>query len=673
MFPTMFIRAAGRQGFKSEALERSIDEIPDEVLPVVLILDNERACVLIERKTSTEFSIYFPGEKNPDQTIDREKLEALHSGHAIYVKPIAELGSHSQAVASNSPKAWFWATIRESWWTYSQVVLAAVLINSFAIASPLFVMNVYDRVLPNDAVETGWVLAAGVVTVFLFDFLLRNVRAVFIDHAGKRADVMIACRIFDHLLDMRLEHRPASSGSTASTMREFESVRDFFTSATLAAFIDLPFALIFVGVIALISWQLGALVLMAVLIVLFMGLFVQLPLAKVAERALLQNEHRHGVLVESINGLETIKTVGAAGRMRALWENLVGLTAESAQQNRFVTNLSVHTILLVQQVATVVVVIAGVYLVQDGTVSAGGLIAAVILTGRAIAPMSQVSHLMTRFHHARTALESIDSLMKKPVDRPADRTFVQRPNLNGEIVLDKVSFSYPETDYPVLQDVSLRISEGERVGIVGRVGCGKTTLIKLLTGLYAPSTGTVTIGGTDNQQIEPTDLRSQIGYVPQDVFLFRGTVRENIAISDPQADDERIIEAARRVGLDRFLNDHPLGFDLPVGERGDGLSGGQKQLISVARAILRKPKILILDEPTSSTDTNTEAFLIKNLPETVDNATLILVSHRASTLSLAERLIVFEKGQVVADGPKAVIMEALTAGRLSNPDGSAKD
>jgi len=679
MLPSLFLRAAVRQGFKAEALERPLTEIQDEVLPVVLILEGNKACVLTERQTSTKYSIHFPGEKKENQIVTREKLEKLHTGHVIYLKPVSALGSHSEAVSSNTPKAWFWATVKESWWTYIQVMIAAILINSFAIASPLFVMNVYDRVLPNNAVETGWVLAGGVATVFLLDFLLRNLRAIFIDHAGKRADVVIACRIFDHLLDMRLSHRPASAGSMASTMREFESVRDFFTSATLASFIDLPFAFVFVFVITLISWQVGILVLVAVFVVLIMSLFVQLPLARVAERALAQTEHKHGVLVEAINGLETIKVVGAAGRMRALWENLVGLTAETAQQNRFVTNLSVHTILFVQQFTTVAVVVAGIYLIQDGSISAGGLIAAVILTGRAIAPMSQVSHLMTRFHHARTSLEAIDSLMRRPVDRPTDRTFVQRPNLKGEIVLENVNFAYPETEYPVLRDLSVRIAPGERVGLVGRVGCGKTTLIKLIAGLYSPTSGTVSIDGTDNQQIEPNDLRSQIGYVPQDVFLFRGTVRENIAITDPHADDERIAEASRIVGLDRFINRHPLGYDLPVGERGDGLSGGQKQLISVARALLRKPKIFILDEPTSSTDTQTEALLMENLPAAIGDATLLLVTHRASLLKLVDRLIVFDQGKIVADGPRGVILEALASGRIASsenvrtPDGAGNN
>ncbi len=661
---SMFVRAAERSGLKARVVKRKLASINRLVLPTVLILKNNRACVLVDMPRKRTAKVILPEAGGGELDVDLRDLADDYTGYAIYVRPVAELDEEIERRDIPRPSSWFWGTIASNWWSYVQVVLAASLINVFALATPLFIMTVYDRVVPNNAVETLWVLATGVIFVFCFDFILKSLRGYFIDAAGKRADVLLASRIFEQVMDMKMAARPGSSGAFANNLREFETLRDFFTSATLVALVDLPFVGFFILIIWAVGGDIATIHLVAVPLVLAVGLALQVPLNRIVTRHMREAEEKHGVLIESLNGLETLKALGGEGTMRRKWEDFVGLTATSSMGARVVSQGGVNFATFVSQATSVAVVIYGVFLIKDGEMTVGGLIACVMLSSRAMGPLVQVAQLLTRFHRSMSALRSLNRIMKAPVERPANAKFLHRPDLEGGVALKDVHFAYPGQEVEALRGVSFDIKAGERVGIIGRVGSGKSTVAKLLLGLYEPTSGAVLIDGTDLRQVDPVDLRRAIGYVPQDVYLFRGSVRDNITMASPQADDVAVLRSAHLAGVHDFVSQHPSGYDLPIGERGEGLSGGQRQAVAIARALMNDPKLIILDESTSSMDTRGEAAFKKRLEDVLEKRTLVLVTHRASMLNLVDRLIVLDHGRVVADGPREQVIEALQGGQL---------
>ena len=664
--PRMFLRAAERAGFRARVVKRKFQQISKDILPVVVPFEDGQAAVLLDILPQEEkVRVMLPENGARVENMPRTRIEARWSGYVILVQPENPIQFQRPDAARRDPSSWFWGTLRQNWWIYSQVVLAAVFINLFGLVSPMFVMIVYDRVIPNNAHETLWVLAAGVLTVIVFDLILKTVRAFFIDYAGKRADILMGSRLFDQVLDMRLAGRPKSAGVFANTLREYESLREFFTSATLAAVIDLPFVLLYLLVLWLVCGPISLVLVAAVPLVLGYGFFLQIPLRRVVNKNLKESGTKHGILVEAINGLETIKAVGAEGRLRGLWEQALGATATSSQKSRALSISGVNFTGWVQQTVSVGVILYGVHLVGKNQLTMGGLIACVMLGGRAIAPLAQVAQLITRLNQSMVSLKGLNEIMSAPVERAADQACLHRPHLAGEIEFRDVSFRYPGTDIDSLKGVSFRIPAGESVGIIGRIGSGKTTLAKLILGLYEPTDGMVLADGVDLRQIDPADLRRNIGYVPQEPFLFRGTARDNITAAAPFMEDAAVIRAARLAGISDFLEQHPLGYDLPVGERGDGLSGGQRQGLTVARALLRMPSILVMDEPTSSMDAASEQAMCNRLQAFLTDHTMLLITHRTSLLNFVSRIIVMDRGQVVADGPRKQIFETLAAGRLT--------
>jgi ATP-binding cassette subfamily C protein LapB len=661
--PELAVRAAERAGLSARLMRRPLHRISDLTLPCVLLLDDRSACVLVALLPGDHARVAMP-ESGGAVELPLADIAERYRGYALFARPQVRFDRRAEQAAGAEPRGWCWGTLAEAWPIYAEVVLAAVLINLFALASPLFIMNVYDRVVPNRAIETLWVLAAGVITVFVFDFVLRNLRAYFVDGAGRIADLKLASRIFEQVMGIRMAARPASAGAFANNLREFESLRDFFTSATVVTLVDLPFVLLFIGIV----WWIGGLVALvpavAVPLVLAFGLLLQAPLNRIVRRTFQEAAHKHGVLVESIGGLETIKSVGAEGRMQRNFEQFVGATAASGMRARLLAGLGVNLALLAQNLVTVGVVIFGVYRIADGLMTIGALVACTIITGRAMAPLTQVAGLLTRYHQARAAYDALDRVMALPVERPAQARFLHRPQLRGEVAFRDVTFAYPGQKLPALHAVSFVIRPGERVGLVGRIGSGKTTIEKLVLGLYEPDQGAVLLDGTDLRQIDPADLRRSIGCVLQDVCLFHGTIRDNIALGAPVADDAAVLRAARIAGVEDFVARHPLGFDLNVGERGERLSGGQRQAVAVARALLLDPPILLFDEPSSAMDNGAEGRLKQRLEQILPGKTLLLVTHRASLLSLVERLIVLDGGRVVADGPRHDVLKALAAGRI---------
>jgi ATP-binding cassette subfamily C protein LapB len=662
--PELAVRAAERAGLSARVVRRpQINKILPVTLPCILLMKGGTCCVL--QNVSRGFAdILLPEAGGTSKTVAVEELQPQCSGYAIFARTEARFDERAPDTKLTEPRAWFWGTLWQFWPIYSHVLLASVLINCFAIASPLFIMNVYDRVVPNQAVETLWVLAAGVVTVFGFEFIMRNLRTYFVDVAGKNADVIIASRLLEQLMSTRLDSKPASTGAMANNLREFESLREFFTSGTLVALVDLPFIFLFVGVIFIVSGPVAFVPLAMVPLVIIVGVFLQYPLRSVIEKSQREASQKHALLVEAIDGLETIKATAGEGRVQKSWERFVGLSAASSGKARFISGLATTFAQIAIQMATVIVIVYGVYEIAAGNITMGALIAATILTGRALAPLGAVAAMLTRLQQSRVALKSLDNLMKAPVERALNKKFLHRPRLSGQIEFKQVTFSYPHQETMALDGLSFRIKPGERVGMLGRIGSGKSTVARMMMGLYEPKEGAVLFDGTDIRQIDPADLRRNVGYVSQDNYLFFGSVRDNISFGAPHIDDESILRAASVAGVSDFLRTHPHGFDLQVGERGMALSGGQRQSVAIARSLLLDPPIILLDEPTSHMDNSSEAAFKRRIDATLQGKTLLLVTHRSSLLSLVDRLLIIDNGKIVADGPKDEVLKALRQGQI---------
>ncbi|MCU7816681.1 MAG: type I secretion system permease/ATPase [Candidatus Thiodiazotropha sp. (ex Rostrolucina anterorostrata)] len=671
--PELFLRAAERAELSARVVRRPLKKISSLVLPAVLLLKGRQSCILMENnKGSDLLTIVQPESGEGSHQISREALEQEYVGYTIFVRAEHRFDDRSPEVLRLRSRHWFWGTLLKSWRIYRDVLVSSLLINSFALASPLFIMNVYDRVVPNNAIETLWVLAIGVMIVYTFDVVMRTLRGYFIDIAGKKSDILLSASLFERVLGIKMSARPPSVGAFANNLREFESIRDFITSATVVTLVDLPFVVLFLLVIWLVGGPLVIVPAVCIPLVIIYGLLIQSPLRQSVEATYRASAQKGATLIESLTAVETIKHLGAESIVQRKWEQLTGHIAKWGVRSRLLSASVTNVAVFFQQVAQVGIVVLGVYLISEGEISMGALIAGVILVGRAMAPMAQVANLTVRYYQAKTALDSLNSIMDLPVERPEGKIFVSRERFQGDIELDDITFAYPGEENIALNHVSLHVSSGEKVAIIGKVGSGKTTIEKLIQGLYDPNSGAVCIDGTDLRQIDPADLRRSIGYVPQDIMLFYGSVRENIALGAPYPDDSDILKVAEIAGVTEFVNQHPHGFDMQVGERGEHLSGGQRQAIAIARALLLDPPVLLLDEPSNSMDNSTEAMLKRKLADYAKEKTLILVTHRTSLLDLVDRLIVIDAGRVIADGPKEQVIEALkqskSSGTVVNPN-----
>ena len=665
MTPELFIRAAERAGIAARLIRRRINALSRISLPCVLLLNDRRSCVLTDMHKGGVAEIIMPEMGSGSQRVPLSELAKDYAGYALFARPEFQFDSRATDNQVRDPKGWFWGTLFRNWKIYGEVVIAAIMVNCFAIATPLFTMNVYDRVVPNFAEETLWVLATGAGVVFLFDFLLKWLRAMLVDKAGKIADTRIAARLFEQVLGMKMADRPLSAGALASNLREFDSLRDFFTSSTLTILVDLPFIFMFCFIISLVGGKVAIVPLAAIPIVIIVGMLMQIPMRRIMAKTSKEASQKHAILVEAITGIETIKATAAEGRLQRNWENFSSLTAQSGASAQRWSALAMNFSATASQVVNILVVVYGVYLIQAGELSVGGLVAATMLSGRVMGPLASIAGILMRLNQARASLQGLDNLMKTPVERPEGKVFVHRPNFRGHIEFKNVTFSYPNQKTPALNDVSFNIDAGERVGIIGRIGCGKSTLWKLIMGLYEPEEGSIMVDGTDVRQIDPADLRRSVGCVPQDVYLFFGSVKDNIAFSAPYADDAMILRASKLAGVEEFVSKNPAGYDMEVGERGQALSGGQRQSIAVARALLLDPPILIMDEPTSSMDNTSESRFKARMEKVFEHEkTLLLITHRGSMLSLVDRLIVMDGGKIVADGGKEQVIDALTSGRI---------
>lgn len=659
--PGLFVRAASRAGLSARLVQKRLQNLTKYTLPCVLLLQGDKACLLVDfNPEERTYDVIFPETGKSVVPLAEQDLQSLYAGIAIFVKKQYHYDQRSADISVDKPQAWFWGTLKKSWRIYIQVAFAAILINLFAIATPLFTMNVYDRVVPNSAVDTLWFLAFGILFVFLFDFILKTVRVYFVDTAGKKADILLASRLFETIMNMQLASKPKSSGGFANEIREFETLRDFFSSATLVAFIDLPFVFLFLMIVYLIGGPIAYVPLTAVPLIIIGAYLFHTPLTDWVRRTFREGAQKHALLVEAINGLETIKSFTAEGRMQRNWERFVAQSSDSSKALKFFAAIALNYSAFIQQTSYVLVIIVGVYLITKGDATTGVLVACSILSARALAPLAQMVALLTRLNQSMTALKALDEVIRVPSERPKGKSFLYRPVLRGDLEFKNVSFSYPEQEILALSQFNLKINAGEKVGFLGRIGSGKTTLERLTLGLYEPTQGSVLVDNTDIRQIDPADLRKNIGYVPQDIYLFFGTLRENITFGSIDIDEHQFRRAVEVSGVMDFVHSHPAGFDMPIGEGGANLSGGQRQSVAIARALVRNPSVFLMDEPTAMMDHASEARLTARFSQYLDDRTVLLITHRVPLLKLVNRIVVLDGGRIVADGPRDKIMKMLS-------------
>lgn len=662
--PDHLVRAANRIGLAAMPMQRRLREIPQGVLPAIISLQGERYAVVTDIDADAGYAVLMAPDSRSLFQANLEQLSACYEGQVFYLRPTQQFDARTPKIHRKAGEHWFWGVLKSSSNIYRDVLIASLLINLFVLAQPLFVMNVYDRVVPNKAIETLWALAIGVALVYCFDWGLKALRSYMVELAAKRTDVIVSARLFERVLNIKMNSRPVSVGAFANRLHEFDSIRNFITSTTILTLIDLPFVLVFLAFIAYLGGWLVVVPLVVIPLALLLAYQAQVRLKPAIENVMRGAAKKNALLVESLAGIETIKTAGGESGMQKNWEQSVGYVSQWSLQARLLSNSALQSVQFLQQMAMVAIVVWGVYLIADLELTLGGLIACVILNGRALAPLGQVASLMANYDHAEGTLTSLDEIMSLPVERNEEERFLHRHTLDGAVDFKQVSFSYPEQPRPALNEFSLHIEPGEKVGIIGRVGSGKSTFSRLLLGLYEADRGSVLVDGFDIKQLDPADLRGNIGYVSQDVTLFFGTLRENISLGQFGVEDARIVEAAQRVGIDRFVNRHPLGYELPVGERGSTLSGGQRQAVGLARVFLADPAIVLLDEPTASMDQASENLVKASLKDFCGDKTLVLITHKMQMLDIVERLVVLDEGRVVADGPKAEVIEALRTGKV---------
>ena len=631
-------------GFEASFGRLKVKRIKNQYCPMIAFKKDGAAVLIDEIGQNGHVSIKSFDEVDHPKSVSKKELGEMVQDYFIIASKPRDL---KQGRFKNN---WFWGSFSQSKWLYFQVIVAAALTNFLGLSTSVFIMVVYDRVVPNEAIESLIVLTVGVCVALIFDFIIKSLRAQFVDRAGKRADMRMSRLIFDKLLSSEIDGKSRKTGAMAAVVREFDTLREFFTSATLVAIVDLPFVFFFIWIISLIAGPLALVPLIAVPIVIFVGLIIQPFLAALAEGSLNTNMSKQGVLVETLNGLETIKSTGSGRLMRRRFEEATTAQSDMGLKSRMLSQFAINTAASVQQFAQIATIFFGVFLIQNGQVSMGALIAAVILGGRTLAPLSQLAAAMSRANGARQAFRSLSELMQdQSADGDRAPARLSRSNFQGSIELLKMGYKFRGSQAHLLKDISLKIPAGQKVAVLGKMGSGKSTLAKLLSGVINPTEGAVMIDGIDLRQIDTFDFRRNVGVMPQETWLFSGSVKENLQLGYFEYSDDHILNIAKISGVDDFISKHPSGYDLDLKERGEGLSGGQRQSISLARAMLHDPSVIILDEPTSSMDQGTEASVLRGLKEWGAERTMVVITHRNSILDLVDRVLVMDEGAIVMD------------------------
>jgi len=675
--PDQAIRALRDAGFNAGLVQRSIGDLHHLLLPAVLLLNGGDACIVVARSGPGQYDVVMPGREHHACTATETELAAEYTGVALVATPLAQSTASSEdaALLADPGQHWLWGTMRRFIPYYRSALTAALLTNVLMLVTGLATSVIYDKVIPHQAYVTLWALATASGLALAFDFISRQLRAYLIDVAGRKADLIVGAKLFRQTLSVRMEHRPDSSGAYAHTLGQIEVVREFFASATLSALSDLPFIIVFVAMVFIVGGPLGWVLALAIPLLLIMSMLIQGSLRRSMTANMEQHADLHGVLVEAVEGMEDLKAAGAQGRFLRHYEETTAAAAASSLKSRSITAAAGNVSAIAQQGVTMIMLVWGVYLIGDKVITGGALIGSVMFGNRAVAPLSSVVMLAMRYQGARAAMRALERVMNLPVEREAGKTYVPRRELTGRIGLHEVGFSYPNAgagEAPkVLKGVNLKLAPGERVAVLGRIGSGKSTVLRLLAGLYQPTEGMVEVDGIDLRQIDPADFRARVGFVSQDPRLFTGSLRDNVLLDRPSADPGRLADVAKLTGLDRVVAAHPMGWDLPVGEAGTLLSGGQRQLVALTRCLVTKPQILLMDEPTSSMDAQSEVAFLRQLKEATGDCTLVMVTHRPAVLELVNRVMVVDAGRIVLDGPKDQVLAALSGQRPAAPPSQA--
>ncbi|CAK9886909.1 MAG: Leukotoxin export ATP-binding protein LtxB [Candidatus Erwinia impunctatus] len=657
-------RAAARVGLQARILKRGLEAIPDMSLPAMLFLYQGHTAVLLGWNEQGDARLMPSETEGGEITLSREQLEKNHNGYVLFAQ---RRHKYENEPADRIPhsKSWFKDILALSRPLYADALIASLVINVIALATPLFTMNVYDRVVPNQAMPTLWVLASGIVGAMIFDVILKSLRSLCLDTAGKKTDLIVSATLFERITGMKMKARPARVGSFAQNIDEFQSLRDFLSSLTLTTFIDLPFTLLLLVVIAIIGGPLVFITLITFPVVLLISWLMQKPISATIEKTMKLASERQAVLIETLGSLDAIKACNAESERQYLWEQTLSALGKLEMRAKALSSLAVNLSQWFQQFAGVAIVVFGVYMLTENKLTMGGLIACYMLNTRALIPLGQLSGLISRFQQAKLTMVTTNQMMELPQERTDNQRPISRDHIQGKIELRDITFNYPGQKGSSLKGINLSIMPGEKVGFIGRTGSGKSSLQKLLMQFYEPDEGNILIDDVDLRQSDASDLRHNIGYVPQDIQLFSGTLRDNLISGARYVEDEAMLRAASIAGVSDFVRLHPDGYNMQVGERGALLSGGQRQAVSLARALLLDPPILIFDEPTSAMDNTSEELFKKALTPMLQDKTLLLVTHRASMLSLVDRLVIIDGGKIIADGPKAIVMEALKKGKIN--------
>ncbi|PTB31464.1 type I secretion system permease/ATPase [Photobacterium phosphoreum] len=663
--PELFPQTAARAGLKAKLIRKSITNISSILFPCVLLLEDKSACILMSiNDDKTKATILLP-ENGGETEVDIEELIKIYTGYTFLIKKQIHINKKIDTHLHVSEGHWLWVMIKEASPIYRDALLASVLINLFVLISPLFMMNIYDKILPNLAFESLWVLSTGAIVAFTFDFIIRHMRSYLIDIAGKRIDIIVSSRLFAKAMNMPLEKKAPSVGGMAKQLSEFDSVRDMLTSATITTLVDLPFALLFLFIIYFVAGNLAVIPLISGILILSYTALIQPKLKKAVEESNKFSSLKNAHLIESLSAIESIKSNVAEGIMQQTWQQMISHTANWQLKIKEISNSVSYLATYITQLTSIVVVILGVYQVSENHISMGGIIAAVMLSGRVVSPMAQLASLLTKGNQTATALRQLDMIMNEEDEYSDKGHLINRQRLHGKITTDHIEFSYPQSEEKILNASSFTINPGEHVAILGKNGSGKSSLAKILAGLYQPTQGHLLFDGINSAQIHPADLRRNIGYMPQDITLIHGTIRDNIMFGNRQVTEHQLLRAINLSGVAQLINNNNEGLDKQVGEGGSALSRGQRQAVVLARAILNDPPILLMDEPTASMDAAAEKQFIHNMTNACKQHTLILITHKMSLLSLVDRIIILDKGHIIANGPRDLVLKQLNQGITS--------
>lgn len=646
----MAVEICFSMGLNAVAKEMKASDIAQYFLPCIVI-DKKGEAFVYSTRSMREAKVYDPKTKETI-TYSISDLKKFQKVILIFRDQ-----KKSEFIDIDKSKDWFWKPVKSFWRKYIEIGMLTFFINFFGIAMSLFTMNVYNRVIPNNATETLFVLAGGVLIILLFDLFFKSVRNHIIEKVNKNLGIYFEDEMMKRMLLVRSSYDTMQTGMKADLFRELGQVKSFFSTQSIINVIDLPFFFIALGVIYIINPYLAVIPLIVAIIIIVFNIFMQIPIEKLSKDRLKNQQTKQNYLVELIRGGEMVKLSNASPTKLFNWRNIVAFQDSISNKIQSLNVFSLNFSQTFMQIITLLVIIVGVYEIAANRLTVGGLIAVNILVARAMVPVIHLSLMAIKFKEIKESLNNINDFWHLPLE--TDKQIeVGIGKLKGEIEFKNVEFYYKDSKYASVDKINFKIQAGEKVGIIGQTGAGKSTILRMITGLDVPSKGSIFIDGHDISTVHPIELRQNIGVMPQEPFLFSGTLKENIELSHPVS-KARMMEVIKMTGLEDLVKKTGQGDGLQVGENGNNLSVGQRHLVAMGRAIVNNPSILILDEPTTGLDIGLEKALVSKMKEIIEDKTLIVITHRFTALDLVDRVIILAEGKIVADGPKDKILAAL--------------